>query len=383
LEVLTVSRLHRPMRPVGDTLALVALVRLFLRERPTIVHTHSSKAGQLGRLAARIAGVPVVMHTVHGWSFHDGMRPALRAAAVLVERLTARLTSSLIVVADRDRRTGVQRRIGRPDQYTLVRSAIELADYRPRPDAAAGARQAIGLDAAAPVVGTVTRFLPQKDPITLARAFAQVAERVPGSRLVVVGDGPMRARVEELLGGFGIRDRVTLLGARTDVAAILPAFDVFVSSSRWEGLPRVIVEAATAGLPVVATDVGGNSELLVHGESGMLVPAGDADALAAAVTAVLTDGELARSLRRAAMDVVAPFDVSVMARDLEALYLRSVSWASGRHPGDDPAQAAVELELQPGVSDVDLGTVARAGSRRLPAGCEVDAEAVEVPLRSA
>lgn len=386
VEVLTVPRLHRPMRPVADTLALVALFRLFLRERPTIVHTHSSKAGQLGRLAARLAGVPVVMHTVHGWSFHDGMHPAPRSAAVFVERLTARLTTSLVVVADRDRRTGVERRIGRPDQYTLVRSAIELDEYRPRPGATAAARRAIGLDAATPVVGTVTRFLPQKDPVTLVRAFALVAERVPGSRLVVVGDGPMRARVEALLAELGIQDRVTLLGPRTDVASILPAFDVFVSSSRWEGLPRVIVEAATAGVPVVATDVGGNAELLVHGESGMLVPAGDTEALAAAMTAVVSHKDLARSLRRMAMEAVAPFDISVMIRDLEALYLSSVFWASEREVGDVDGhrpQPAGELELELGVADVDHGAAAAVGRRRLATGGEGDAKAVQIPLRSA
>lgn len=335
VDVVTVPTLHRRMRPLADARSLVALTLLFRRERPAIVHTHSSKAGQLGRQAARLAGVPVVVHTVHGWSFHDGMSKPAHAAAVLVERLAARWTTAFVVVADADRETGIRLRIGRPDQYTVVRSAIELDDYRPAPGARARSLDALGLETTGPLIGTVTRFLPQKDPETLVRVLARIVAAIPGAQGVVVGDGPMRPQVERLVDELGVGASVHLLGPRHDVATLIPAFDVFLFTSRWEGLPRVVVEAAAAGLPIVATDVGGVSELL-DDDSAVLVPAGDADALTAGVLALLQDRRRASSLGQAASGRAGAFGVEAMADDLQRLYERLTDAA---RPGPEPSYA--------------------------------------------
>ena len=318
--VVVVPSLRRALRPWADAVALVSLVRLFRRERPGIVHTHSSKAGVLGRLAARLAGVPVVVHTVHGWSFHEGMSRAVRAPVVALERLAARWTSALVVVAERDREEGLRAGIGEPGQYALVRSGIDLSAHRVGPGAAARARAQLGLPAGVPLVGTVTRFYPQKDPSTLVAAMARVLDTVPAARLVVVGDGPLRPEVEALVARLGIASQVTLLGWCDRVAQVLPAFDVFVSTGRWEGLPRAVVEAAAAGVPVVATDVGGTREVVVDGETGLLVPPADPDRLARALTRLLTTPELRLRLRRAAAAAVAEFDAEVMIERLESLY---------------------------------------------------------------
>ncbi|HVF13216.1 MAG TPA: glycosyltransferase family 4 protein [Acidimicrobiales bacterium] len=317
---LTIPTLARRLRPLADLRAVVDLFRLFRRERPDIVHTHSSKAGLVGRLAARLAGVPVVLHTVHGWSFQGGMSPAGRRMTIACERLAAKWTTALVVVAARDAEVGLAARIGRPDQYALVRSAIDVDRLRRTAGSRAEARLAFGIPDGAPVVGTVTRLCRQKDPETLLRAHRRVVDHRPDAHLVVVGDGPLRAEVEAMVDDLRLRPHVTLLGPRSDVAALLPGFDVFVLSSRWEGLPRVIVEAMAAGVPVVSTEVGGISEAIEDQESGLLAPAGDAAALGDAAVRVLDDPSLAARLRRAAQVDVEEFDVGVMVDRLDDLY---------------------------------------------------------------
>jgi glycosyltransferase involved in cell wall biosynthesis len=318
--VVTVPSLRRPIRPVADVRAVMELVRLFRQERPDIVHTHSSKAGLVGRLAARIAGVPVVVHTVHGWSFHEGMSPAAWAFAATLERLAARWTWPLVVVTEVDAEIGLAARIGQPDQYAVVRSAIDVDRLRRSAGSRASARTALGIAQDVPVVGTVTRLCTQKDPEMLLRAARLAVELQPDVRFVVVGDGPLRPQVEQMLDDLDLRGHVTLLGRRSDVEALLPGFDAFVLSSRWEGLPRVVIEAMAVGVPVVSTDVGGIAEVVEDGVSGLLVPSGDHIALANALLRVLDEPGLGGRLARDAGGRVAEFDVGEMAARLDDLY---------------------------------------------------------------
>lgn len=323
VRVVTVGRLRRAVRPVADVRAVADLVRLFRRERPDIVHTHSSKAGLLGRLAARIAGVPVVVHTVHGWSFHDGMSRVGRTVAVGLERVAARWTWPMVVVTEVDAEIGLAAGIGQPAQYALVRSAVDVGRLRLGGAAAGGrraARLALGIPEGVPVVGTVTRLCRQKDPETLLRAARLLAELRPDARLVIVGDGPLRSEVERRVDELGLAAQVTLLGRRSDVDRLLPAFDAFVLSSAWEGLPRVVVEAMAAGVPVVSTDVGGIAEAVEDGVSGLLVPSGDGVALANALLRVLADPALAARLRAEASRRVDEFDLGPMVDRLDDLY---------------------------------------------------------------
>lgn len=315
-----VPSLGRRVDPVKDVRALLELIRLFRRERPDIVHTHSSKAGLVGRLAARMARVPVVVHTVHGWSFHEGMSPVGRAVAVRLERLAARWTSTLVVVTDTDAEIGGAEGIGTWGQYALVRSAVDVDRLRRAAGSRAEARKALGIPEGVPVMGTVTRLCAQKDPTTLLRAARAVVDRRPDAHLIVVGDGPLRVEVEKLLDELGLRSNVSLLGPRTDIATLLPGFDAFVLSSRWEGLPRVVVEAMAVGVPVVATDVGGIGDAVTDGESGLLAPAGDAGALAAATLRVLVQPGLGRRLALDAGTRIEEFDVGEMADRLDDLY---------------------------------------------------------------
>ncbi|HZS34179.1 MAG TPA: glycosyltransferase [Methylomirabilota bacterium] len=191
--VCVIPSLVRELAPRRDLAALLALRRLFERSRPDIVHTHSSKAGILGRLAARWARVPVIVHTVHGWGFHGSTPPVRRAAYVGLERLVARWTTRLVVVSERDRTTGLGDRIGTPGQYTLIRSGVDLAPFRDARQHRAAVRASLGVPPAAPVIGAVTRLAAQKDPTTLVRAAGAVLRDLGEAHLVVVGDGPSAA----------------------------------------------------------------------------------------------------------------------------------------------------------------------------------------------
>ena len=319
--VVTVRALHRSIRPWSDLRALLELIRLFRSERPDVVHTHSSKAGLVGRLAARLAGVPVVVHTVHGWSFHDGMSPLARKVAIALERLAARWTTRLVVVSRADERTGRHEGIGEPGDYSLIRSGIDASAYLPSPERRARARAAIGCPEGQPVVGTVTRLCRQKDPVTLLKAVRRVVDARPDVHCVIVGDGPLRRAVDDLIDELELGGHVTLLGSRDDVSTLLAGFDVFALSSQWEGLPRVVVEAMAAGVPVVTTDAGGVAEAVESGVCGVVVPVGDAAALADGVVALLDDRRLADRFARLAESRVAEFDTAAMIERLEALYV--------------------------------------------------------------
>ena len=320
VEVVELPCLLRPIRPWSDVMALVSLVRLLRRLHPDVVHSHSSKAGVLGRVAARICGVPVVCHTVHGWSFRDEQPWPVRSAVVLLERLLARITTFTVVVTRADAELAARYRIGRKEQLAVIRSGVALEAFRTadRKDA----RRSLGVGDQ-PVVGAVQRLAAPKDARTLLEAVAKAQVEVPDLRLVVVGDGPDRESVEEDISALGLDGSVDLLGTRHDVAELVAGFDVAVLSSRSEGLPRVVVEFLAAGLPVIASDVGGVSEVVQPGRTGWLVPPGDPAALANAIVSALRSDDSAR-IARDGREAVSSFDEEEMVRLLDDLYERCV-----------------------------------------------------------
>lgn len=264
--------MRRAISPVHDVLGLLELVALCRRLRPQIVHANSSKAGILGRLAAWIAGVPSRVFTAHGWAF--AAYTGLTATAYLwADRALRPLTTATICVAENERRLGVSARTCDVRRTVVIHNAVDV-DVAPR------ARP--GVDPA--VVIAVGRLKYPKDPRTLLAA----AERVPGDwRLELVGDGPDRVGLEQASG-----ERVHFAGERDDVPALLARSSLFVLSSWSEGFPISVLEAMAAGLPVIASDVGGVHEQVDHDVTGLLVPRGDAAALAAAIERLVRDPEL-------------------------------------------------------------------------------------------
>jgi glycosyltransferase involved in cell wall biosynthesis len=319
VRVEAVTWLGREIAPWSDGAAFFRLVRRLRQLRPDIVHTHSSKAGLLGRVAAFVAGVPVRVHTVHGWSFDQGMAGLGRAVVVALERLVLRCTDAVVVVTSVDRSRGLAAGIGNRSDYHVIRSAIRMADYvRATPEQRAATKRGWGIDPRSPVVGTVTRFAPPKDTDTLLDAFATLLETVPDARLVIAGGGPERAQVEARIDELGLGDHVLLLGWCDDVSRLLSGLDAFALASRREGLPRSVVEAVAAGLPVVATDVGGVFEVLRTAPSSRIVPIGDPQAMAAALKVLICDPAPDRPEARAA--ALAGFDEPDMVQAHARLY---------------------------------------------------------------
>jgi glycosyltransferase involved in cell wall biosynthesis len=316
IRTVEIPTLRRNPHPPADLAALWRLARLMRQERFDLAHCHSTKAGLLGRIAARLAGIPAVVFTAHGWAFAGWWHPVVRGLAMLAERAAAHLTTVIICVSDLDRKTALRKRVGRPDQIVVVHSGI--APFAPFGGSPAERQP---LDGACGVL-MVSRLDPQKDPVTLLDAWGMVAGP---HRLLLAGDGPLRPALEEMVSRRGLAGRVQLLGARTDVPTLLRAADVFVLSSRSEGLPLAIIEAMTAGLPVVATGVGGVPEAVVHGETGLLVPPGDPTALASALDRLLRDAGLRRRMGEAGRQrALAHFTEARMLEETAALYVRAL-----------------------------------------------------------
>jgi glycosyltransferase involved in cell wall biosynthesis len=321
--------LVREVNPLKDLPALLALYRHIGRGRYAIVHTHSGKAGMLGRWAAWLAGLagraatsprPIIIHTVHGWSHHERQHPLARRLFVTLERLTARVTDKLIVVSPTNIEKGLADRIATPGKYVTIRSGIDLDRFRCPERAPEAVRDELGVPQDTPVVGSVTRLSEQKAPLDFVTAAAQVARQRPDVHFVVVGDGSLRQQVEEAIAAHGLTGYVHLTGLRRDVPDLMHSFDIFALSSLWEGLPRVLPQAMAAALPIVATAVDGNAEAVTDGVNGLLTPPGDPAALTGALVKLLDDPDRAHQMGQAGLAMVEAFSARKMVDDIEALY---------------------------------------------------------------
>lgn len=278
--VFLVPTLVKPLSPAKDMQALMTLTRLFRDLQPNLVHLHSSKAGLLGRVAARVAKVATVF-TAHGWAFTEGVSSHRRRLAVLSERLVARLASRIISVSDYDTALARQFGVGREHQLVTIHNGIN--DVSRLKVAGEGQNELLGNIAMRVLM--VARFSLQKDHSTLLQAVA----KVPNIQLSLIGDGELLPEAQVLARRLGITNRVEFLGARSDVHRVLAQHDVFALISNYEGFPISILEAMRLGLPVVASDVGGVREAVVNGETGLLVSRGEINALADALIKLSAD----------------------------------------------------------------------------------------------
>jgi len=321
-----IDDLVREISPVRDLLAFFRLWGLFCEARPDVVHTHSSKAGILGRLAAALAGVPHVVHTFHGFGFHDRMRPATRRLFVGLERLAARYAERLVFVSRANMRQARELGIGDPSRYVLIRSAVRLSDFPARVPDRGAKRAELGAEPGDRLVVGVGNLKPQKNAGDFLRVAAKVWSKVPDSRFVFIGDGPLRAELEARVSALGLTGRVRFLGWRRDIPEVLAVADVFLLTSLWEGLPRALVEAMRSGLPCACYAADGVGDVLEDGVNGFCSAPGDWQALSAKVERLLADPESARRLgARARESISDEFDIDAMVRRQEELYLELVS----------------------------------------------------------
>lgn len=290
--------LRREINPRWDPVAVSALRRTFARLRPDVVHTHSSKAGIVGRFASAKLKIPTV-HTVHGWG-HTPDDPRWRSGAfVRLERAAARRCQRLIAVSEQTRSEGLALGIGHFDQYRVIPEVMDRRPTHVDPVAARRcARETLELPHDVEVLGWVGRFVPQKDPSTLARALAAVLSERSTCRAVLIGDGPARDHVRDVLSAGGVIDRVSFLGVVPNARALMPAFDVLLHPSRWEGQPLVVQEALAEQIPVVSARVSGVPELIDEGVNGFVVAQSAPDEMAAAAIRLLDAPQAARRERR-------------------------------------------------------------------------------------
>ncbi len=338
VQLTVLPMLVREILPWKDLLALWKLYRIIKNGKFEIVHTHSSKAGLLGRLAAWLAGVPVIVHTVHGWSFHERMGAFRRGFFIFLERSMAHLSDALVVVAARDKDKGLAAGIGTPMQYHLIRSAIPLDSFSPTKVDRLEVRRELGIPEEALVLGNVGRLSPQKNPIDWVRVADLVHQAEPDCFFLLVGDGPLRAEVESLVEQVGISHQMILTGLRRDVDRMMIAMDVFLLTSLWEGLPRVLPQAFAMGVPVVCYGVDGTLEVVEPGVNGFLNEPGDLGKMARDCLALLRDPYLRQQMglqgqRRAYQE----FDLGVMVKQTETLY-ENLLWEKGFRIGQESSE---------------------------------------------
>jgi glycosyltransferase involved in cell wall biosynthesis len=317
-----IPSLVRGIRPLSDLRALLALARLLRRIKPAIVHTHSSKAGILGRLAARLAGVPVIIHSIHGFGFTRYQSAPVRRTLVALECLAAKVTSRFFAVSEANRRLGVELGLFPESRCAVIRSGVDVAAIRRLGVDTTAKKRELGLEPGRPVVGMVAPMKPQKAPLDFVRVAARVAARRPEAQFLFVGDGELREAMEAEIARLDLAKSFRLAGWRRDVPAVMRCLDVFVLTSLWEGLPRVYLEAMACGVPVVGTRVDGAAEIVRDGINGYLLAPGDIQGMADRVMALLANPTQAADMGRQGASLPSEFDIHDMVRRQEEEYGR-------------------------------------------------------------
>ncbi len=322
-ELIELPDLVRAVNPWLDTRARRELAGEFRRLRPDIVHTHSSKAGILGRFAARDARVPFVVHTVHGMSFNRTQPWYVQRFYAWLERLAARRSDAIVTVADALADQMVAAGVCPRAKLSTVYSGMEVALFTPRAEARTATRRAWGVSDTDVVVVTVARLFRRKGYEQLLPVMSAAARRAPRLRFVWIGDGAQRAEYEAELAHRGLRDRTILTGLvpPAQVADLLVGCDILAHTSQWEGLPRGVVQALLLQVPAVAFDIDGTPEVVLDGRTGRLVPLNDLDAFATALCELAADADLRQRLGTAGRaHCLERFDTRRMVDQLEGLY---------------------------------------------------------------
>jgi glycosyltransferase involved in cell wall biosynthesis len=320
--------LVREIRPWSEFRAYRELRRKIREIRPRIVHTHSSKAGVLGRLAAAAEGVPIVLHTIHGFGIPAAPGTLLQRCLLAAERMAAKRTTHFVAVSRENIETGKRFGLFDDSKVTLIYAGVAIKAFREAPYRPELADE-LGIPRDAPVVGTISCFKAQKAPLSFIELAAKVCAEIPAARFLLVGDGELRPQIEAAVREHELQGKVILAGWRHDVPELLKLMRISVLTSLWEGLPMVIPQSLSAGVPVVVTRVGGSPEAVREGETGFVVEPGDIQSMAERVTAILKNEELAKRLSMAGPTSVADWDQDKMVRDHEILYNRLLEEQSG------------------------------------------------------
>jgi len=326
-----IDEMRRAILPIRDYRTHRQLVRRLRELQADVVHTHSSKAGIIGRWAARRAAMPVVIHTIHGLAFTASTRPIVNHAYKLLERQAAPLTDRIVCVADAMRDQSLAGGVGRPDQYVTVYSGMDTRPFVNPPTPRQVTRKKLGLDDNHVVAGTIARLFHLKGHDDLLSLAPDLCRRLPQLRFMWVGDGLLREQFQRQIAGMGLSDRFVFTGLvpPDQVPNLTAAMDILVHPSRREGLARALPQGQLAGCPVVTYDVDGNREGLIDGATGHLIRPFDIAALGKAIERLTTDAQVRRTMGEAGRGfALARFDTAVMVDGLERVYRDA--WARRR-----------------------------------------------------
>jgi len=319
LKLYDVPNLRREVSIINDIRAFLYLYKLIKKENFTIIHTHSSKAGFLGRIAAMLNKTPIVIHTIHGFAFHDYMNSFKKNIFIYLEKLSAKWTHGLVTVSNLNKKKVVDLGIAPIEKLKNIYSGIDLTLFINEKNDQF--RKELNLDSNHLLLGSVGRLSNQKDPITMIEAFCIVIKRFPSAHLTLVGDGELRDEILIKINQLQLNGRVHLTGNKNDPWKIYHSLDLFIMSSIYEGLGRSITEALSCGVPVVCTSVEGVPEIVRDNETGILVPPKDPDALATGIMKSLNDMDNAKRMAEEGRKFVNEnFDVNKMVDDIDSLY---------------------------------------------------------------
>lgn len=320
IKVYFLSSLKRPIQLIWDFIAVFQMWLILKKEKVTIVHTHSSKAGILGRWAAWCARVPVIIHTVHGWGFHPEQSGGTRSIYQLLEKWTAKITSKIITVSMENQKTGLQLKIGQEPQYQVIHSGIELRPFMRARQHRVKYRQKMKLEGKIAVL-ILSNFKPQKAPQDVIQIGLDLKEKINQFVFMWAGDGENRLFIEQKIQVLGLQDHFRFLGWRTDIPELVAASDVLLLTSIFEGLPRSVLQAMAGRKPVIATAVNGTPEAVSDHHSGFLHAPHDTHGMAQSLKWIQQHPALAQKLgMEGSKRLVGSFRIEVMLQEIEALY---------------------------------------------------------------
>jgi len=313
--------LTRRINPLLDILALIHIYLIYRRNRYGLIHTHSSKAGIIGRFAGLAGRVPIILHTVHGWPFNDYQNIITKRFFIFIERIAAKFTTKIICVSNKDMDTALRYKIAHRDKFIVIKYGIELSEFRKRAANVLQKRKELGINNNDPMVGMIACLKPQKSPLDYVRACLEVYKKFPNINFLLIGDGVLKKICKKELKAASLNGRFIFTGWRRDISGILDILDVVVLTSKWEGMPIAIIEALCKGKPIVVTDVSGARELVKDNISGYITMPGEYEKIAEKVLLLLKDKELCIKMgSQGAKSIDDSFDVKRMVGDIDELY---------------------------------------------------------------
>ncbi|KGM43136.1 hypothetical protein JY97_09335 [Alkalispirochaeta odontotermitis] len=320
VKIVQIPSLLRRISPVNDIRALYDLVRIIKIEKPDIVHTHTSKAGILGRMAAILTKAPYIVHTPHGHVFYGHFGRAFSWIFLRLERLFAPLTDRVVALTDGESRDYTDLNVYPEDKLVQIHSGVAIERFKLQSICAVEKKRSLGLTENGSVVGFIGWLLPIKGPMHLLRAMEDVWQYHNDTILVFIGKGGLWVDLKAEACKNRANGRVHFLGWRNDVHEIMPIFDIFVLPSLNEGMGRVLVEAMAAGKPIVASDVGGIPDLVKHDYNGLLVAPGDEEELAASIKQLINDPKKAKIMGQRGRELCNQFSLEAMVEKIDNLY---------------------------------------------------------------